>query len=309
MRILISGSTGFIGSHVTRLLSKNHTVGILLRNLSNTYRLSDCLDRVVQLPVQFEDQINLELVLSKFNPDIVLHLGWDGVSKSARDSYDQINNINLSLNFLLAAIRSEVKAFIGLGSQAEYAPSAEIISEASPTKPSTLYGAAKLATYTMAERVAADARIRFVWARVFSVYGPSDHPDTLISYLIDQLLAGERPILGTGDQRWDYLYVEDAAEAISLLATSDLAEGVFNIASGNSRPLRECIEIIRDMIDITLPLGIGELPVLSNRIIDLEANVDRLRDVVGWAPATQFIDGISATLDWHRSQKRNYSYA
>ncbi len=299
MRILISGSTGFIGSHVTRLLSKNHTVGILLRNVSNTHRLSDCLDRVVQLPVQFEDQINLELVLSKFKPDIVLHLGWDGVSKSARNSHHQIQNINTTLNFLEAAIKSDVKAFVGLGSQAEL----------SIAKPTTLYGAAKLATYTMAERLAADAGIRFVWARVFSVYGPSDHPDTLISYVIDQLLAGERPILSSGEQRWDYLYVEDAAEAISLLATSDQAEGVFNLASGNSHPLRESIECIRDMIDPKLPLGFGELPVLSNRITHLEANVDRLRDVVGWAPATQFIDGISATLDWHRAQKRNYSHA
>lgn len=299
MRILISGSTGFIGSHVTRLLSKHHTVGILLRNVSNTHRLSDCLDRVVQLPVQFDDQVNLESILSKFKPDIVLHLGWDGVAKSARDSHHQIKNINTSLHFLEAAIKSEVKAFVGLGSQAEL----------SIAKPTSLYGAAKLATYTMAERLAADAGIRFVWARVFSVYGPSDHPDTLISYVINQLLAGERPILSSGEQRWDYLYVEDAAQAISLLATSDLAEGVFNLASGNSRSLREYIETIRDMIDPKLSLGFGELSVQSSRITHLEAHVDRLRNIVGWAPATQFIDGISATLDWHRSQKRNYSHA
>lgn len=309
MRILITGSTGFIGSHVTRLLSGDHTVGVLLRNTSNTSRINDCLHRVVQQAVQLNNKINLQSMLSNFQPDVIIHCGWEGVSKEYRESHNQISNINFTLNVLDAAIQAGVKAFIALGSQAEYALSKDQLTESSPTQPETLYGAAKLATVTMAERMAANAGIRFVWARVFSIYGPSDHPDTLISTIIPRLLRGDSVSLTSGDRLWDYLFVEDAARAISLLATSDKAEGVFNLASGKQQTIREYVEIVRDVINPQLSLEFGALNDNSVQVYDLKANVDRLREIVGWTATTSFADGIKATVDSHRSFERRISHA
>lgn len=304
MRILITGSTGFIGSHAARLLSIDHTVGILLRNTSNTSRISDCLPRLIQL----NDYNDLQTMLNNFQPDVILHCGWEGVSKEYRESYNQINNINNTLNLLDSSIRAGVKAFIGIGSQAEYAPSRDQLTESSLTRPTTLYGAAKLATYTMAERIAANVGIRFVWARVFSVYGPHDHPDTLISTLMTRLLRGESVSLTSSEQLWDYLFVEDAVRAISLLAKSEDAQGVFNIASGKQKTIREYAEAICNNINPALSLKFGALPQSPVQAYDLKANVDRLRNVVGWEPTTSFTNGINATIAWHRSNERSTLY-
>lgn len=302
MRILISGGTGFIGSYVTRLLSKNHTVALLTRPSSNPWRISGCIERVTLISVDLENSSDLNLLVLQFQPDIVLHLAWDGVSSEFRNEPVQESNLKTTMNLLEATIHARGKAWIGLGSQAEYGPHNKKISEQSQTNPTSLYGVTKLAAYNMAERRAADAGVRFAWLRVFSTYGPMDHPKGMIPYLIRTLLKSERPVLTAGEQLWDYLYVADAARAISMVAIDEGAEGVFNLGSGKSLPLRSIIETIRDSINPDLSLGFGEMAYRPDQVVNLEADVGRLMDRVGWAPTTSIAEGIAATIAWDKGR-------
>lgn len=304
MRILITGAAGFIGSYVTRILSENHTVGILLRDPASTWRIADCLPRVTQLKVDLENELKLKPAVKRFCPEIVLHLAWDGVSNQYRNDPHQVRNVSNAMNLLDAAIDAGAKAWIGLGSQAEYGPTDKILLEESPTHPICSYGAAKLATYCSTQKRAAEAGLRFAWLRVFATYGPADHPDWLIPYLIHTLLKGELPALTPGEQRWDYVFVEDAARAINLVATSDHAQGIFNVGSGDPRPLREVIERIRDIINPQLPLGFGEISYRPGQVMHLEASVARLKEVVGWTPTTSIEEGIAATIAWYQVEGR-----
>jgi len=148
--------------------------------------------------------------------------------------------------------------------------------------------------------------MRFVWLRLLATYGPKDDPRHLIPSVIESLLAGERPALTAGEQLWDYLYMEDAAEALYRTAITPAAEGVYNLASGHSETVRRIAERLRDLIDPRLPLGFGDVPGHPGGLMSLRGDVSKLQAAVGWSPETDLENGLRKTLEWHRGKDRNH---
>lgn len=277
---------------------------MLLRPSSDPWRLGVDVQRMQMLLGSLDDASSYAVALRDFRPDTVMHLAWHGVSKSARDDPAQVRtNVCGSVDLLSAAAAAGCRTFIGAGSQAEYGPSDIAIDEHHPTCPRSLYGAAKLATFTLLEQLARQRDMRLAWLRVFSVYGPQDSPDTLVSSLVSRLLAAERPTLTTGEQAWDFLYIDDAAEAFVSVGAAAAAAGVFNVGSGTARPLRETIAQVRDLIDPSLPLGFGEIPTAAHAVRHLEPVVGRLQAATGWSAATPLAVGLARTIDWHRQRQ------
>ena len=143
-----------------------------------------------------------------------------------------------------------------------------------------------------------------VWARILSVYGPHDGPNTMISATIQKLLAGQCPDLTAGEQKWDYLYSADAADALYRMACHGRSGAVYPVGSGTARPLREYIETLRDAIDLALPLGLGKIPYGPQQVMFLQADITQLAADTGFAPRTAFADGIRATIAWAKTQKQ-----
>ena len=301
-RIFITGATGFIGAAVTRrLVADGYEVAAVVRPESSTWRLGETVDRIRVIHGSFESPGSLEEPLADFRPDTVMHLAWSGVGRSSRNEPDQIrNNVSPSADLLTTAAKAGCRTFLGVGSQAEYGPSRELLREDSPTRPTTVYGAAKLATSVLLSRLAAMRDMRFAWLRLFSVYGPQDAPDTLVSYVTTELLAGRCPAVSRGDHEWDYLYIDDAARAFVAVGASQ-ATGVINVASGDAKPLRETIVSLRDAIDPSLPIAFGAVPEPASGAFPLRANVDGLRQI-GWRPTVDPRDGASRTVAWYRQR-------
>jgi len=144
--------------------------------------------------------------------------------------------------------------------------------------------------------------MRWVWLRVFSLYGPADEPSWMLPSLIQQLLKREVPALTAGTQMWDYLYVEEAAEAVARVMETPSAQGLFNLGSGQARPLKQIVKAVRDVIDPSLSLGFGEVPFRSDQVMHLEADISRLQNAVAWSPRTELTAGLRETIDWHRAR-------
>ena len=138
--------------------------------------------------------------------------------------------------------------------------------------------------------------MRWAWLRLFSVYGPDDNPGWLIPGIISQLLEGKEPPLTPGTQKWDYLHIRDAAEAVVAAAVSDKAQGIFNLGSGQPIAVRTIAETIRDLIDPTLPLGFGQVAFRPDQVMHLEADITRLKAATGWQPRTSLRDGLAETI-------------
>lgn len=310
MRIFLTGATGFVGSHTLRrlLASGEHEIAILARPSSDFRRIADLMPRVRLVTSELNRPENLGPKLERFQPDTVVHLAWQGVLNSARNDSQQSENITQALDLVRLAYIAGAKHWIGLGSQAEYGPCANRIDESQPTQPTTLYGAAKLTTGRQAQALCNSLGMRFAWLRLFSSYGPGDDPSWLIPYLALKLLADERPATTAGEQRWDYIYVDDVAAAITATIESSEAAGFFNLGSGTTATIRTIIERIRDSIDPTAEVGFGEVPYRPDQVMHLEANIARLTATTGWRPRISLEEGLEKTVDWCRVLHRRTTF-
>jgi nucleoside-diphosphate-sugar epimerase len=303
MRCLVTGATGFFGSHLTRLLvRRGYEVAILMRAESDPWRIADLLPDVSVIPGDLSDLRPIAQPIVDWRPDAVLHLAWQGVQSRFRNDAVQSDNIRAAAQLLSIAHEAGCRTWIGFGSQAEYGPKQAAIRESDPPAPTSLYGMAKLATMEMTRSVSALFSMRWIWFRIFSLYGPADEPSWMLPSLIQQLLRREVPSLTAGTQLWDYLYVEEAAEAVARVLETSTAEGLFNLGSGQARPLRQIVEEVRDVIDPSLSLKFGEVPFRSDQVMHLEADVTRLQETIGWHPGADFSAGLRQTVAWHRAR-------
>jgi UDP-glucose 4-epimerase len=301
MRVLVTGATGFLGSHlVERLAGESSAIAVLLRSTSDTWRINPWLLSIERL---YGDLTNLDACeeeIARYKPDTIFHLGWHGVGNSQRDSAGQLD-ANLAATVRLADLAGRIgcRTFVGIGSQAEYGPQNRRLDEAASTLPTTMYGVAKLAAYHACRVRLASSAVRFAWIRIFSTYGPKDNTGWLIPSFIESLLSGRCMQLTAGEQRWDFNYAGDAARAIQLVGANEHAEGVFNLGAGKCVPLRHVLKLIRDRIDPSLPLRFGEIPYRRDQVMHLEANTSRLSATTGWQPEVDLDEGVSQTIGWH----------
>lgn len=300
-RVFLTGAAGFIGAAVARrLVADGHHVAALVRPESSLWRLDPVLERLHMIQGSLANQADYEPELIGFRPDTVIHLGWHGSTKGKRNDPEQVRtNVAGSVDLFMAALRAGCKDFVGIGSQAEYARCTEPLTEESPTGPATLYGAAKLATHCLLDQLAALHEVRFTWLRLFSVYGPGDRDTSLVSYVITELLRGRRPAVSQAVHRWDYLYVDDAARAITMAAAAR-APGIYNVAHGSAEQLRDTILMIRDEINPQLPIGFGEADDAGSSM-PLQASVTKL-NALGWTPSMPLDAGLRRSIAWHASR-------
>jgi len=302
-RVLVTGASGFVGSYTVEQLLADGTraVAAIVRPGSNLWRLDRSLvDRLTLIEGDLDRPESYRDALARFAPDTVVHLAWEGVGPKDRDEARQLKNIESSIELLNVAHQVGAAHWIGMGSQAEYGPHMASIRETDATRPTTLYGASKLAVSHLARLRASQHQMRFVWLRLFSTYGPKDHPRWLIPYVTLRLLRGERPQLTEGRQNWDYIHVRDIAAAVVATIDDSDAEGVYNIGSGRIVTVRRVVERIRDLIDPSLPVGFGELLYRPDQVMHLEADISRLQRATGWSPAIDLDRGLAETVAWYR---------
>lgn len=320
-RFLVSGGTGFLGSRLARALARRagtapdpharpapDAIALLIRpeRPIRGSRLdhpdSGIGPAAAILRGDLERPETCADAIARFRPDVVIHAAWNGVARAARESSAQWSNVRATIEFAHVCADAGARTWIGVGSQAEYGPAEGPVSESRPPRPDTAYGAAKLAAGAAAAEVCRARGVRFAWTRLFAVYGPGDQPDWFIPALIRGLLARRPPAMTAGTQRWDYLHVDDAADALVALADNPAAEGIFNLGSGASRPIREIAGMIRDRVAPGLPLEFGTLPAPPGAVQRMEADVERLVRATGWRPRIELETGLDQTVAWFRAR-------
>lgn len=308
-RVLVTGCTGFVGSYVlARLLEKpERSVAALVRPDADLWRIGpELLARTTLIRGDLEHLDALREPLARFAPDTVVHSAWDGVGPKDRNDTRQLQNIASAIALLRLAQEVGVQHWIGMGSQAEYGAHDQALRETDAVRPTTLYGASKLSLCHLARLVAEQSRMRFVWLRIFSTYGPKDHPRWLIPYVILALLKGERPALTEGAQKWDYVHVDDIATAVRAVVDDGDAEGIYNVGSGRVVTIRRVVERIRDLVDARLQLAFGELLYRPDQVMHLEADIGRLQRATGWSPRIDFDSGLAETVGWYRAHRNRF---
>ena len=305
MRCLVTGASGHVGAFLTKcLLARGSEVAVLVRPQSDLWRIADVLGQITVLHGVLGDLTAANGKLEAWGPDTVFHLAWSGVTGAYRNDPAQITrNVAGSLELFDAARKAGMNTWVGFGSQAEYGSVDDLLTEDMTPRPATAYGVAKHCLAVMIEKLCAMTETRFLWLRLLAAYGPMDDPRHLLPTVIEQLIDGVRPALTPGEQLWDYLYIDDAIEAVCRLAQQTSATGVFNLGSGKAQSVRSIVEQIRNLIDPALPLGFGDVPYRSDQVMHLQADITKIKAATGWTPQISLLEGLQRTIDWHRKQR------
>ena len=306
MRCLVTGASGHVGSFLVRsLVAQGSEVFALVRPESDLWRLTGVLDQISLVKGDLFGDTFPDREIRDAAAEIVFHAAWYGVTGGFRNDEDQIlKNVPGSLMLFRAAQEAGCSCWVGIGSQAEYGRVDGILREEILPKPETAYGVAKNSLRALTEKLCEmSGEVRFLWFRLLAAYGPMDDPRHLIPGLIERLLSGERPALTPGEQRWDYLYIEDAAEAMVRAALTTGATGVYNLGSGRAEAVRWLAEQIRDAIDPGLPLGFGEVPYRPDQVMQLQADNSKIQAATGWRPRITLEEGLQRTVAWHQQRR------
>lgn len=190
--------------------------------------------------------------------DAFIHLAWEKTFGSSRDdAEEQTRNIQYTLDACRLAHRCGCKVFAGAGSQAEYGVQSVDLTPDLPVKPESGYGIAKLAAGKLSAMLCKSLGMCQNWVRILSVYGPNDGENTLISYVIRELKAGRSPELTKCEQIWDYLYSDDAGDAILAIVEKGVDGKAYPLGSGDGRKLSDYIEVIRMNINPFIEIKYG----------------------------------------------------
>lgn len=242
-KVVVTGATSFLGRNtVESLLNNGYEIYALVRKSSKNPLIlkNDDLNYI------YGSLDEIESIYDHISQaDIFIHFAWAGSGSVGRNTEDvQMSNIDYSLRALKLAIKLGCEKFIFPGSQAEYGKINGLISENTDCNPLSFYGKAKLEFSKKANSICLDENMDFIHLRIFSVYGYGDREGTLVDSCIKSFNAGKTMRLGPCRQNWNYLYIKDFANILLKLIEIDCPAGIYNIASPETRVLRDFVKII-----------------------------------------------------------------
>ncbi len=246
VRIVLTGSTGFVGRAVTRHLhADGHQICHVIRQGSaDKISVLGPDDHVVEVTDLFDQ--TAQWWGDFLQPqDVVLHLAWYAEPGVYQTSVRNLQCVSGTLALAQGAIVAGVQRWVGVGTCLEYDLSRGDVGPDAPLNPRSPYAAAKVACAVALGAMFAQTDIGFLWARLFYLYGAEEDPRRLVAYLHRQLSQGHRVELTAGTQIRDFMDVEDAARLLVDDALSD-RQGASNIASGLGVTVRQLAETIAD---------------------------------------------------------------
>lgn len=300
-KVVVVGANGFIGSHLClHLVGQGYQV-IALVQKGFPYDFLQNKDNITCLDFSFDD-----LHLLNGNPNLkgatmLYHLAWAGVSTTFKnEAITQAQNILYGIKVLEFADTNDIRRVIVPGSASEYACGKGVIDGHNVSAPSDLYSAAKVATRYVCQTYARQHNIQFLWATITSIYGPGRNDNNLITYAIKTLLNGEKPSFTGLEQQWDYLYIDDLMSALQAIGEKGVDGKIYPVGSGEHKQMAEYVKILRDKINPSLPLGIGDLPYKNKTIDNQVLDITALKADTGFAPRYTFEQGIELTINYFK---------
>jgi nucleoside-diphosphate-sugar epimerase len=297
MKVFVTGASGFIGAHVTRaLLTRGHSVTVLAMPGDPLRRLQDVAGQFAVATGMLGDVDILRQALAEFRPEACIHLAWYAEPGKYLHSLENIPSLTASLTLLNELIQVECRKVVMAGTCAEYDTEFGYLHEDTPTRPATLYAAAKLACCLLGQQVAAQAKISFIWARIFYPYGPQEDERRLVPAVIRALQEGQHFPATPGEQVRDYIYVSDVADAFCMLAEKK-ANGAFNISSGVPVTIRQLVETIGSLMGSADLIQFGAQPYRTWEPPFICGDNRRLR-ALDWEPCHTLDQGLRQTIQW-----------
>ncbi|EKD63218.1 MAG: hypothetical protein ACD_51C00316G0013 [uncultured bacterium] len=316
MKVIVTGSAGFIGSHtVRRLVGEGHYV-VGIDDFNNFYDPKIKKKNVAEFlknknfkleKCDIRDMEKISKIFKKYKPTHVVHLAARaGVRPSIEDPvlyYDV--NVGGTLNILAAAQNIKVKNFVFASSSSVYGGCENIPFEESewPLMPISPYAATKLAGENLCYFYHKQFGMNVTCLRFFTVYGPSGRPD-MAPYLFTDTISKGKPIkkFGDGTTKRDYTYVEDIVEGIVSSVKKPMGYEIINLGNNNPITLNEFISIIEHALGKRAK--IEKMPEQKGDVSITYADINKAKKLLGFKPKVKMEQGMEIFIKWYLSKNK-----
>lgn len=299
-RTLVTGGTGFIGSHVTRQLIGH---GADVHALDNGFTGSEDLvpESVMIHDVDIRDAEATTDIITSVDPTILIHLAAIHFIPYCNDHPEEAFNVNVvGTRNILSATRelTDLQRVVNASSAAVYEPASGPHQEDEGIGPTDIYGRTKLVAEDEARLFNIDTGVPTASARLFNVYGTRETNAHLIPAILEQIKDGSRSVdLGNLTPARDFIHASDAAEAIVTLATEfDGDHRAYNIGTGIEHTVREVVEAVSEALGEPLKIEQDKERVRESDRPHLEADVSRMDNELGWSASLTLTEGLERLL-------------
>ena len=294
-KILITGATGFIGTHLIPQLTKNHKiVGISRNKIKSTKNFTssslDITKSDLRIKNEYSDIIHMaaysDVAYCNLNPTKCYELNVKSTQK------------------MLEIARKNDSSFVFLSSSHVYGdPNKQSISENSSCNPSTHYASSKRMSEILCETYAKTYGLDIQIARLFSVYGPKSPKSNLIFNIINQMINNSKITLGNTYPKRDFIFVSDVIMGlIKILNSKKKGFQVYNLGSGKSTSVEDLVKNCFSISNKKLKIISAKEKRRENEIMNVQANISKMKKEFNWKTEISLKKGLEITYNHYISK-------
>ena len=309
-RLMLIGGAGLVGSHIVDRLVREPVAEIVVYDNFVRGTRGNLAEAVTHPAVRIveasmTDRAALRRELAGVDGVFLLASLWLGECVNDPRSAWEVNTIG-TWNVVEACLEAGVKRIVFSSSASVYGNALAIpMTEDHAFNNRTTYGATKIANEQMLRAVYEQHRLPYVAYRYMNIYGPRmDYQGTYVSVImkvLDRIFAGEPPVIfGDGTQVYDFIYVDDVAEANVLGMKASCADECFNIGMGVGTSINELVSLLLELTGS--PVKPEHRPQEQSFVTQRIGSTDKATRLLGFTAHTPLGDGLSRVLAWRRSQ-------
>lgn len=288
-KILVTGHTGFLGSHLTEYMEPFFSVFGVSDKISDNSKITQ-----IQKEIQ-----NLEINDIPSDISYIIHLAAITDIQYCQSNPTKCFDVNVNgTQNMLEISRKLNSKFIFLSTSHVYGfPKYLPINEDHPTSGTSIYSASKLASELLCEAYSKSYNLDCSILRLFSVYGPNSPQHLVTSKIISQFLKNPVLELGNTSSKRDFIFVNDVISAIRLVMDKSTGFKIFNVGNGKSNSILELCKLLEHITNKKITIKSDPSVVRKNDVEEIYSDISRIREL-GWHPTVSMKEGLQTTLNW-----------
>jgi len=311
MKIIVTGSAGFIGYHLTKSLLEDNYEVYGIDSINNYYDINLKKQRLERLAsydkfsfkkLDISDKEALSNAFTEFKPQKVVNLAAQaGVRYSLKNPYSYLDaNLSGFLNIIELCRYSEIENLVYASSSSVYGGNTDIPfkEDHKINKPLSLYGATKAANELIAYSYSNLYSLNATGLRFFTVYGPWGRPDMALYIFTKNIISGAPiKVFNNGKMMRDFTFIDDIVHGIRSSIDKNYKYEIFNLGNNKSEKLMDMISYLENAIGKKAIIDF--LPIQPGDVIKTFADIEKSKKMLDYSPRTDLKKGINKFVDWY----------